>query len=632
MPTPMITEYLCNKQPHSIRSRLLENKDFMLKYDLKPSSVITIAGKIHLNQHVLMRAIRNLFEKKELTHVLDVAGNKHSLNFDQGHISFESASKEVKAELDNFFILSPDREERLNKLNEIFTAIGPMSSNYSKLLSDARNVELSYEQIDELLYDLHTGVAALQDRTRRAFGEQQATLDNLVPTDLTYYEYFCGPDPAGDSTMEYLFSTLPNYRKRLLNRDFVKGLDVCLQGALKDELMPGVWISGYSDDEVWNGMQACDPLRDPIVLLGALDIAVLRQADARFKAFAEDAVETLLKDDFLREDHIDVYEFLPSLAGLVLNHINVLEKGTSKPPYWKRMCAWMQAGFIMRQTQRLKLDYEGVKGWISSNITQAGNFVNLLDLRMEPMYQALYMSKSSFRAEILGRLHIACLRHNENGTSMPKSDKIDCAISMLEENGSPLGWALPGPLDGYSRPAERGTKISEDMAKELSEGLVSDKAEKFLSVFTYLSQIYDLGENLLERIRDIIINSNFGNKFDGFPHFLRCIIDSGFIACAHQDSKLSRAIGEKIVSASPWVNSEFTVENVIGALLITGAGIREENDCIEWLESQFTEVAYRLPAGKNMKKFLDYIRELKKVANLKTGVLAKAEAIASAAI
>ncbi len=46
---------------------------------------------------------------------------------------------------------------------------------------------------------------------------------------------------------------------------------------------------------------------------------------------------------------------------------------------------------------------------------------------------------------------------------------------------------------------------------------------------------------------------------------------------------------------------------------IAGAGFAEESDWIQWLESQLNEVAHLLPAGDNIREFLFYIRELKKV-------------------
>jgi len=628
----MMVERLCNKQPYQIRYRLLKDEGFISKYDLKPAVGITIAGKIHLNQHVLIARVKRLLDKREIVQVPDVEGEKHTLSVDQGHINFESASKKIRARIDNFFILSPDRDERVNKLNELIAAMGPMSPDFSQLIADAENHELSYEQIDKLLHELYTGVAALQDRAREAFELQKATLDSLVPDSLTYYEYFCGPDPGGVGPEEYLGSTLPTYRKEIIKKNFLEGLDVCLQGALRDDLMPGAWINSYSDDEVWKGLQACDSFRDPFALLGALDIAIWRQTDDSFKAFAENAVSALVKDDFLREDGIDVYELMPSIARLVLNRINILEGSALRPPFWKRMCAWMQAGFLIRQTQKFNLDLKGLKKWIDGNMTQAGNFACILDLQKEPMYRAAEMTRSSFREEVIGRLKIARDRHNKDGRETPLSDTIDEAVSRLENKSSPISWALPGPLEGYKTPAKKGVKLPEEAQKDFSENVFNIETEKVLAALTYLSQLYDFGEEILSKVRKVVIETNFDDKFTGFPKILMCIIDAGFIACAHRDVELSRAIGIKIVATSPWVNSEYNANVIIKGLLIAASAFEQKSEWAKWLEEQLVEVAYRLPSGEPTKEFLKHIQEFKSVLDLKMGIHCRSEAISSAAI
>jgi len=627
----MIAELLCNNQPYSILNRLLTDEDFISKYDLKPGVTVTIAGKIHLKQHVLIGAIKHLFEKKEVIHIPDIEGNKHSLSLDQDHINFESASKEIKTRIDNFYILSRDREERVRKVNELIAAVGPMSPDFSKLIADAEKGELSYEQIDELLHELYTGVTALQNRVRQAFNTRQATLEKLVPNSLTYYDYFCGPDPGNADPEEYLGSTLPNYRKELIQQNFIEGLDVCLQGALRDDLMPSAWISSYGDDEVWSCLQKCDPFRDPFALLGALDIALLRQTDERFKAFADDAVSALVKNDFLREDGIDLYELMPSLAGLVVNRINTLEGGTLRPPFWKRICAWMQAGFLIRQTQRLKLDFESLKNWISANMTQFGNFVAMLDLRREPMYQASDMTQKAFREEVIGRLIVMRNRHKEDGRDMPMPDDIDNAVKRLEGQGTPICWALPGPLEGHKTPKEKGINLPEEATKQFSEDLFNDQPERVLATLTYLSQFYHFGEELLAKLREVITKTNFDDKFMGFPEILMRIIDTGFIACAHRDVKLSREIGSKIIATSPSANTEYTAGIIIQALLIAGSAFKKESEWAKWLEEKLAEVAYSIPAGELSKEFSYHIQEFKKALNLKMGIHSRAEAIASAA-
>lgn len=631
MKAELIAKYLCNHQPYPVRSRLLEDKDFISSYNLRPNAVITIGGKIGVNQNELLPAVRHALKNKVSAPLSDVDGKKHFVTFGQGHIHLESSLKELEARLDNFLILSPDREERTKKLRQLIDNLGPMAPDFSGLIAEAEKGELSYDQVDELLYEFSSGVAALQNHAKRAFNTHQTTLEHLVPSSLAYYDCFCGPNPGNIDPEEYFGSVLPSYRKALIQRNIVDGLDVCLQGALRDDLMPGDWTIGYSDDELWDSLEACDPFRDPFALLGALDIALWRQKDERYRSFAEKAVTTLVGDEFLRTDGIDVYDLLPMLAGLIMNRINVIEGGDLRPPYWKRMCAWMQAGFLVRQTQKFVLDLESLKNWISINMTQAGNFACLLDLQKEPMFRATEMSRSSFREEVIGRLLAARNRHKADGRDTPRSSNIDDAVSRLEDQGTPLCWALPGPLEGHLRPVEKGVKLPEEGIKHFSEDLLSDQSDRVLSTLTYLSQFYNLGEELLVKVREVITKANFDDEFTGFPEILKRVIDAGFIACAHRDVELSSVIGTKIVATSPWTNSEYNAGNIVQALLIASAAFQKESEWATWLEVQLAEVAYRLPAGERTKEFLSHLQELKKVLNLKMGIHSRAEAIASAA-
>jgi hypothetical protein len=310
MKAELIAKYLWNHQPYPVRRRLLENKDFISSYNLRPTAVIKIGGKIHVNQNEILPAIRQALEQKKSVPLSDLDGKKHFVRLDQGHLQFESVSKELEARLDDFLILSPNREVRTRKLKQLIDTLGPMAPDFSGLISEAEKGELSYDQAYELLYEFSCGVAALQNHTKSAFNSQQATLENLVPSSLAYYDYFCGPNPGNLDPEEYFGSVLPSYRKSLIQRNIVDGLDVCLQGALRDDLMPGDWTIGYTDDELWDSLEACDPFRDPFALLGTLDIALYRQKDERYGSFAEKALTTLVKDEFPRNDGIDVYELL----------------------------------------------------------------------------------------------------------------------------------------------------------------------------------------------------------------------------------------------------------------------------------------------------------------------------------
>jgi hypothetical protein len=290
----------------------------------------------------------------------------------------------------------------------------------------------------------------------------------------------------------------------------------------------------------------------------------------------------------------------------------------------------MQAGFLIRQTQGFVIELNGLKDWTSANMTREGIFVSLLDLRKEPMYRAMEMTRSSFREEVIGRLIALRNRHKKDERKIPLSIEIDSAVSVIEGQGSPICWALPGPLEGHQRPTEKGVNLPQESVKNFSEDIFCDQTEKFLSVLTYLSQFYCLGDEILAKVREVISRASFKEGFTGFPGTLMRIIDASFIACAHRDVNLSREIGAKIVAASNWANSEYNPGIILKALLTAGAAFQNDSEWTMWLEEQLAEVSFRLPAGELSKEFLICLKDLKKTLNLKLRIHSRPEAITSA--
>jgi hypothetical protein len=301
-----------------------------------------------------------------------------------------------------------------------------------------------------------------------------------------------------------LRTVLPRYRRDLIRPDLVRGLDICLQGALRDDLMTGIWSEHVSDDELWDAIVACGPWLNPFAPLGALDITLGRQHDDCYRAFAEEAVKKLVQEEFPRADGIDIYELLPLWATLVLNSINGLEGGVLCPSCWKRMRAWMQAGILVRRMQNVTFELESFRKWVEGNQALAGVYANILDLRHEPKWRAAEMSPRALHGEVIGRLVLLHERHKTTGRRVLGSDGIGEAVVRLTDQGS-LGWTLPSPLDGHHRPADTGmNRPSKDDIEKFAADLTHEPDASIRSTFAYLSQRYDLGENLRVRMREMI--------------------------------------------------------------------------------------------------------------------------------
>jgi hypothetical protein len=217
------------------------------------------------------------------------------------------------------------------------------------------------------------------------------------------------------------------------------------------------------------------------------------------------------------------------------------------------------------------------------------------------------------------------------GRRVPGSDSIGQAVARLIGQGS-LGWALPGPLDGHGRPTETGrNRLSEDDREKLAEDFANDPDVSILSTLAYLSQRYDLGEELLVRMREMIGGSAFASEEMSLDERIGRLIDAGLVAGAQRDEELASVITSTVVGMARRVHSRSETVDILQALLSAGAAFQGEDAWAKWLERQLTEIAIRLPAGEPSKALFAHLQELKKVLKLNLGIHVRAEALVSAA-
>ena len=83
-----------------------------------------------------------------------------------------------------------------------------------------------------------------------------------------YFEKFVAPPPDTGSPESYIRDVLIPYRRALLARDLMAGLDICCLGALRDDLCPGQWVDGFDNDVLWDGTFGLRHGRISILALG----------------------------------------------------------------------------------------------------------------------------------------------------------------------------------------------------------------------------------------------------------------------------------------------------------------------------------------------------------------------------
>jgi hypothetical protein len=241
------------------------------------------------------------------------------------------------------------------------------------------------------------------------------------------------------------------------------------------------------------------------------------------------------------------------------------------------------------------------------------------------------MSSGALREEVIGRLLIVRDRHSTAGRIVPGSDSIGGAVARLIGQGL-LGWAKPGPLDGHCRSAENGrNRLSEDDIGKFTEALVNDPNASSLSILAYLSQRYDLGEELLVRMREMIGRRAFASEEVRLDERIGRLIDAGLVAAAQLDEELATVIASTAVGMTHRAHSNSETVDILQALLTASAAFQREDAWAECLERQLADMASRLPAGEPSRTLLTHLQELKKALKLQLGIHIRAEALASAA-
>lgn len=628
-----LVEFMCNRQPELIRDRLLANEVFKSKFGLATPTVLVI-GPVSIDQRELFAAARVALSSNKQQTVSAVGGQEIVVKPVDGRVvlNFMQDERQIEATPDVLSVLAPSSASRVTVIDSLIQRFGPTAPDFSALRSAAAERELSDDEVDQFVTEAVAGVAALQARLEATGKANRVTARALVPDSVEYYERFCGPQPNGVGQQQYFSTVLPEYRKSLLSRDIVQGLDIALMGALRVDIVPTAWVDHLSDDELWVALSACEAQRDPISLLAALDIALSRQHDGRYLHFAEELVTKLCQDEFLRPDGVDVYELMPIFMRLVLDRINTQIGGAAREPFWKRMCAWMQAGMLIRSTWSTKLDVRAFERWIDANRTWPGVYGEFVDLRKEPMCQAGNTSREAFRSEIAGRLALLRGRQELMKKPMPLGDQIDATLLHLGNGRPPLRCLFPGPLEGYFRPAElEGRALGEQDVRQAIERFENEPGGSIWLVLAHLSQYFHFGEQVMARARAAAARIDLDIDGGIAAERLAALLEGCVIAAAHRDVLLARAIVSRIAASAHLVKADSEVLSILQGLLVAAAAFEEEKLWAAFVEEQLILLAARLPAGKLSSLLLGQLQEMKQVLPLRFEITARAEAIASAA-
>lgn len=591
---------------------LSQHPDFAERCGFRLQQSITVEG-VGIDVPVLFKAVRRAFRTGKPVELADTKGAKRlsivaDIESGEVAVTWDENGHERGARIPTLGILAPSKEARIRALEEARRRYGP-TFDLSPFVRRAEKRALDAKQASVVLEEGARGVAwwqrGLADKIREGVG---VTIEDFVPPDVSYYERFCGPDPRGKEREKYVRDVLIPYRRTLLERNLAQGLQICLLGALRDDLSPGEWTRSADREGIWGVLSSGLPTRTPFWLLGALDTALYHLEDPRFREFAAEAVGMLLDENLKRDEAPDIYEVFGVFRDVIRTGVAPIEGFYGRPPYWRRVCVLMQAGLICHLTpSSARPNLAALRDWTEKNQSAAAYITEMAGLSDDPVRLPEPTSVALIRAEVLARLNLMQKRHQGNGRALPRGDRIAPELAASGLLGPSMTTGFPGPLDRHVVPVQQ---VEPEVVRHY-ENVRAEKGEKeFLSALGVLSMHFRLDAETMRRVHQHVRSSlatpleERAQRADreSFPSLV-------MIAVSQRNVPLADAVGDALVRYSGAANRPESIGEVVGLLCQLAPSIEAEDRRASWLQERFKRVAEALPV-EMLSGYLHVLRAL----------------------
>ena len=427
-----------------------------------------------------------------------------------------------------------------------FDELGPTGPDPDEWRPELQEGPLNNASMDRFWQQIHMSIVPNMARIGRDVLTGTLDRTHLVPRSLDYWRALCGSPVDHMDQETWLKEIFEPHRKRLIERDLVRGLDLCLAMGLRDDLTPRSLIESVSNDAFWVALQQFPPVDDPVSLLGIADIASSRaQTNSRFVAVAEQAVRRLCEPQLRRSDGLDTYALLLTLVSFISGELRAVPGIASQPAYWRQICSWTQAALLVRSFGAVHFDVDELSQDLDKVRAAEGATAELIDLRQAPLSHPSLTNPARLRAEVLGRLLLLQQRLKAQGVDLPGGSEFATAIEQ-ETQANPFIVHMPGPLELDRLPnchlksfPEHFQNTLHTMAVELTTNITDPN---WIS-FVYLGSLIRYDEEILDRVTELTRRAEFpgANKKERQTAIFQ-VAQVAYLATAQRHSALAEAI------------------------------------------------------------------------------------------
>jgi len=440
--------------PETLFQQIEKDKYFLRKANLPCFKHIHFGNIPAINCSLLFDTVRKVFTDNKKIEIVDVKNNRVQILSSDDKIKIyytDSNGKNKKNSVLSLGLLHPDSSIRLQTFEKMLQYYGPTHPGKTKWIGILSKRSLKDEEIMEYYDSFNYILPIIKNniylKAREPVNKTPIEIrDTLVPVSIHYFENICAPAPKSHMNQKmYISKILVPRMQQAIELDLLQGLEMILPMGVQEELIANNFINDIPDEEIQYAIKRLSPFNDPISKMNVFAICMNRLNNQFFFDLSHKIKEEVFSEE-IHHNKIDINILFNALLQFTTDAIQLNPQIRQQPVYWKRLCAWTQAGHLTRlfapDTNSNSPEHADwinsfFIDWLKSCHQLIHVLADLLELIDVPYSRA--HTGNHFDVNAFYKIHIAVLEKETTKKSIQElfPEDIDIAYQML----------LPGILD-----------------------------------------------------------------------------------------------------------------------------------------------------------------------------------------
>ena len=443
---------------------------------------------------------------------------------------------EKQTQLMPLSLLAEDRSSRTASFHELIVSLHGALDHLEVWRQAVDSEALSDDQMLKLFDELNDAPISVWSRLRSRVVARRLGVDDIVPTTRSYYCAVLGDSHAPATVDEYLREIWPEIVRHLLAEAPGRGARLLLPLAVD----PAFYLSSHlaEQPEAKAEILATSGALDLGSRLGLLEIVCTDLRTSQQVAKANELTPTPNDDAFALQGRL--------LAALTeISYARLLEAPdlVEAPDYWRRMCAWWNAGHVARVMQEEGIDAAGFVEWLESVINAEYAPHSIVRLARAP--NSAWSRPKAFLAEpfTFGRIAASLSRQRPDFEDAARF--VAAVVNRRDEligEGHACEPFVPGPIvltGAHAVPAAQ--EVDSNNCDEIERHLAAGELIEWRRL-GYMSQCLAIPDRLRVALSEAIDRHRFPTGPEDRRESFDALLDAGLLAARLRDPRLSRAV------------------------------------------------------------------------------------------